>query len=148
MTESLTSRQPALPWIVTAITAALGVHGVVWFLFQSLSGGQSPGLSALGQMGLALGWMVPIVCLWLIYPPKRRRIALGMCLACVAFIGTLGSLTAYLREILSHNIPSGIEFFSSFSAISLGLVLGQIFLALPSSLVLQYIYFQPRPRLR
>jgi cytochrome bd-type quinol oxidase subunit 2 len=134
---SLRLRQPDGLWLVVAGAIALCVHGAVWLAARILTGDAGAVAEALRQMALALGWMACALILWKIRPPTSRLHAIASVFVCALAVTVLGSLAALARLVVIDHYAASQELLSSFTLLSLVLMIGHLVLALPAMLVMQ-----------
>ncbi|MDI7776051.1 hypothetical protein [Asticcacaulis sp. EMRT-3] len=132
-------RQPETPWLIAATAAALCLHGALWFVARTLAGDAAAGGEACRQMVPALGWLICALVVWKVFAPSSRLHAVFSAWGCTLAVVVLGSLAALIRLVLLQGYAPSHELLSSFSMLSLMLVLAQLIMALPSILLLQGI---------
>lgn len=140
---SLALRQPDIRWMLTAALAALCVHGACWFIVRVLNGDAQAIGETQRQMGIALAWMVGALALWRISAPPSRLHAILVVLLCAIFVTCLGSVgalaTYFARGMLNNNLLTSFAMYGGL------MVLGQLALAIPSTIVLQAVALTRRP---
>jgi cytochrome bd-type quinol oxidase subunit 2 len=136
---SLRLRRPDGLWLALAGVAALCAQGAVWLAARALAGDANAAVEAARQMALAPGWMVCALILWKIRPPSSRLHAVASVFLCALAVTVLGSLAALARLVLLDNYPASQELLSSFTLLSLVLLVGHLALALPAMLVMQAV---------
>jgi hypothetical protein len=131
----LAFRTPLGRTVLVAIIVATGVHGVVWFVAQSLLGlGFNDALSAAqSQAFLCLTWLVAALCIWALKLPKSRLLATLNILGTAAFVTLLGSVGGYVR--LNWGQASEGRNLVSFILFGMAISFAQVVMAVPSSLV-------------
>lgn len=133
----------------------LGLITVLWFIGQWILSGLlrsslSPGADHMvadltQQWGLALGWMIPTLCLWGLKPPSSRLKGFFIALGFAIGLAVIGSFAAYIRIAHSDIIGKTPDFDATFSRLSLMLILGQVVMCLPASAVLTGLSLRPHP---
>jgi len=141
--NKLQFRPPAFPWIITGLICALSLHGLTWFISRILSGPAEALEITLRQVLLALFWMVCAILLWAMRLPKNRLVALIHIMACAVVVCVLGSGVAFFNWMVAQNVAFGGQNLLLFSGYALLMMLGQLFLALPSAALLQQIVLAP-----
>ncbi|MFT4090591.1 MAG: hypothetical protein QM645_07660 [Asticcacaulis sp.] len=137
-------RTPAFPWIVTGLLGALSLHGLAWFFSRVYAVPLAEALhETQRQVMLALFWMVCAIALWSMHPPKSRLTALFHIMACAFVVCFLGSGVAFFNWMVSQNVAFDGQNLLIFSGYALLMILGQLFLALPSATLLQQIVLAP-----
>ncbi|MDC7682830.1 hypothetical protein PQU92_06055 [Asticcacaulis sp. BYS171W] len=141
----LTVRQPSYLWVVIALAAASVVHAVAWFVARATV---LPVPEALHetqrQVMLALFWMVCVSALWMIQAPKSRLKALLHVLGCAFFVCLLGSIVAFTNWMVAQNVGFDLTNLTTFSFYALLMILGQMFLSLPSAALFQQVLLAPQ----
>lgn len=129
--------------MITAVLVALVFHGLCWFVTRMIAGDAQALGETQRQMGIALAWMVGAVALWRLSPPPSRLHAVLIVLLCTLFVtclGSVGALATYVvRGIANRNLVTSFAVYGGL------MVLGQLALSLPSSLVLQALALTRRP---
>lgn len=141
-------RAPAFPWIITGLIAALSLHGLAWFFSRAFAMDTAEAFyETQRQVILALFWMVSAIALWSMRPPKNRLTALFHIMACAFVVCLLGSAVAFFNWMVAQNVAFAPGNLLLFSGYALLMMLGQLFLALPSATLLQQIILSPeRPK--
>lgn len=141
-------RPPAFPWIITGLIGALSLHGLAWFFSRAFAASPAEAfMETQRQVILALFWMVCAIALWMMHPPKGRMTALFQIMACAFVVCLLGSAVAFFNWMIAQNVPFDATNLLVFSWYALLMMLGQLFLALPSATLLQQIVLAPdRPK--
>ena len=132
-------RKPVTTWNITAVFAALVLHGIMWFVARVLFGDSQAVSAAQGQMILALMWMIGAIAMWWINPPPSRLHAILLVLGCALFVTVLGSAVAFFKFILLDGGQATQQLFSSFILFGGLMILAQIALAVPSAILLQMV---------
>jgi hypothetical protein len=132
-------RKPVTTWNITAVFAALVLHGIMWFAARLLFGDNQAVSAAQGQMILALMWMIGAIAIWWIKLPPSRLHAVLLVMGCALFVTVLGSVVAFMKYTVIDGGQATQELFSSFIIFGGLMVLAQIALAVPSAILLQMV---------
>ena len=143
MNARLSLRQPVVRWMITAALSALCLHGACWFVARLVFADPQAIAETQRQMGIALAWMVGSLALWRISAPPSRLHAILTTLLCALFVTGLGSVGALAtwsaRGQLTH------ELLSSFALYGGLMLLSQLALAIPSTVLLQAVALTRQP---
>lgn len=138
----LTFREPVYVFIAAGMFVALLVHGLCWMSITGLLSDPRTAVAETSrQVGLALCWVVASIFLWSVQNPKSRFKAVLMTLGCVLFIGAVGTLGVLFSRFQNANdYSAGVH-----AVVLLSVLLGQTLLAVPASLLLQWVVLRPAP---
>ncbi len=137
-TGPLTFRKPEKTWMLLSGIAALCLHGALWFVAQSVFGGDSDAMSETQiKMVLAVSWIVCALVLWKIGMPASRLHAVLSVLTCALFVTGLGSVAALIKLIFIDRAEPTHELLSSFGLLSGLMLLAHLALAAPTAILLQ-----------
>jgi apolipoprotein N-acyltransferase len=152
----LAFRTPLFPWIVTGIVACLVLITGLWLGGQAmvrslLAGALSPGTDHLiadliRQWQLGLGWMIPALSFWALFPPRSRLKAFGVAFGCALLIAIIGSVAAFLQVKSNFHVGHNPDFDTTFSRLSLLMILGQVMTGVPAAWVLSLICLKSHPK--
>lgn len=134
--SGLSFRTPIPRSLLIALAVAVGLHGLLWLVVQSIMGlGFADAMAeAQKQAFLCLTWLVAALSLWGLRLPKTRFKATLSVLGTAGFVTILGSVAGYLRLMWSQDGVAMGKSFLSFLIFSLAMSLAHVLLAIPSSI--------------
>ena len=134
---ALTFRKPVTTWLITAAAAALCLHGAAWFAAWSVFGDGGAWQETQRQMVLACFWIGCTLVMWKInLPPSRLHATLNV-LTCALFVTVLGSAAALVKLLVVDRAAPTKDLMQTFALLSGLLLLAQLSLAVPTSILLQ-----------
>ena len=146
-------RTPPFPWIVTAIATSLLVMTILWIGGQIILRGLLPNTmnpftdhmvnDLVRQLGLGLSWIIPSLCMWSIFPPSSRLKGLWIAFGVAILVAMIGLVAAFVTIKHTYHFDQNHDFETTFSRLSVLMILGQVALSLPTAYVLSLIGLKP-----
>ena len=137
-------RQPLLPWMVTGSVAALGLYGLLWFLLGSFVSLEQPGIETRQLMISGVFWTIAVLALWRLNVPRSRLHAVMSVLTCVVAVGALGTFVSVAVQAIQGAVINK-ALIANYLILGGALLLAQLFLAIPSAIILQQIVLMRLP---
>ncbi len=140
---TLEIRRPETTWMLTGVLVTLCLHGLLWWVFSGIVSLNEPVRQSRQVMISALFWMIGALAWWKYRLPQSRLHAVMSVLGCVLLVAIVGTVFAFLALVF-RGVVFDHQVTTTFSLLGGVLLIAQLILALPSSLVLQGLVLRRR----